>query len=98
MLRISLKNVWAHKRRLLSTLIAVGLGVAFLSGTLLLGDTLRANFDKLFTQANGTTDVVVRSATKVSAAQGRSNRASVDASLVARIQGTDGVAAAVPYL
>ena len=44
-------NLWAHKRRLVSTVLAVGLGVAFLAGTLLLSDTLRANFDRLFTQA-----------------------------------------------
>ena len=72
---ISSKSLWAHKRRLVGTLLAVVFGVAFLSGTLLLGDTLRANFDALFTQANGGTDVVVRSATKVSDRNGQSNRA-----------------------
>ena len=59
MLGISVKSVWAHKRRLVGALLAVVFGVAFLSGTLLLGDTLRANFDSLFMQANGSTDVVV---------------------------------------
>ena len=97
MLGISVKSVWAHKRRLVGALLAVVFGVAFLSGTLLLGDTLSANFDALFEQANGTTDVVVRSATKVSDAQGQSNRATVDASLVPQIHRVDGVAAAVPY-
>ena len=65
MLGISVRSLWSHKRRLVGTLLAVGLGVAFLAGTLLLGDTLRANFDRLFTQADGGTDVMVRSATKV---------------------------------
>jgi hypothetical protein len=54
------RSLWARKRRLVATLLAVGLGVAFLAGTLLLSDTLRANFDRLFTQANGSTDVVAR--------------------------------------
>jgi putative ABC transport system permease protein len=48
-------------------------------------------------QANGSTDVVVRSATKVSDAQGRSDRATIDASLVTRVEQVDGVAVAVTY-
>jgi putative ABC transport system permease protein len=98
MLGISVKSVWAHKRRLVGALLAVVFGVAFLSGTLLLGDTLSANFDQLFTQANGSTDVVVRSTTQVSDSFGQSNRATVDASLVSRVQRIDGVAEAVPYI
>ena len=39
------------------------LGVAFLTGTLVLGDTLSANFDRLFTEVSASTDVVVRNAT-----------------------------------
>jgi len=64
-LGIGLKQVWAYKRRLTGTLLAVALGVAFLAGTLLLGDTLRANFDRLFHQANSTSEVLLRSATSV---------------------------------
>ena len=37
------------------------LGVALLAGTMLLGDTLRANFDSLFQSALGSSDAVVRS-------------------------------------
>ena len=43
--------------------MAVFLGVAFLAGTLVLGDTLRNNFDNLFADVNAGTDVVVRNAT-----------------------------------
>ena len=49
MIAITARNLWARKRRLVATLLAVALGVAFLAGTLLLSDTLRANFDRLFT-------------------------------------------------
>ena len=62
MLRVSLKGLWAHKRRLFGTVFAVVLGVAFLVGTLVLGDTMRAGFDDLFTEVNAGTDAVVRSA------------------------------------
>ena len=59
MIAVTARSLWARKRRLVATLLAVGLGVAFLAGTLLLSDTLRANFDRLFTQADGGTDVVL---------------------------------------
>lgn len=98
MLTISLKTVWAHRRRLIGTLVAVALGVAFLSGTLLLGDTLRANFDTLFQQANSGTDVVVRSAVQISDNVGQSNHARVDASLVPIVQRVAGVDTAIPYI
>ena len=56
---LTIRNSWAHKRRLVGTLLAVVLGVSFLSGTLVLGDTLRSNFDELFSQAYDGTAVVV---------------------------------------
>ena len=59
MTRISLKGLWARKRRMLGTLLAVFLGVSFLSGTLVLGDTLNANFDTLFSSVTRGTDAVV---------------------------------------
>ncbi|MGA5265476.1 ABC transporter permease [Streptomyces lydicamycinicus] len=40
MLRTALRNVLAHKARLLMTALAVLLGVAFVSGTLVFGDTV----------------------------------------------------------
>ena len=46
--------------------MAVVIGVAFLMGTLMLGDTISANFDRLFTEVSAKTDVVVRNATDTS--------------------------------
>ncbi|MFE9253173.1 ABC transporter permease [Streptomyces sp. NPDC007088] len=40
MLRTALRNVFAHKARLIMTALAVMLGVAFVSGTLVFGDTV----------------------------------------------------------
>src|ERR671924_427785 len=92
------KGLWAHKRRLIGTLLAVFLGVAFLSGTLVLGDTLRGNFDNLFTEANAGTDVVVRHESKLSTDPGEpdSQRGLIDASLVDTVRAVDGVAGAEP--
>ena len=67
MVNVTLRALRAHKRRMAGTVLAVFLGVAFLSGTLVLGDTLRANFDTLFAGANAGTDAVVRSPSIISA-------------------------------
>ena len=96
MIAITARSLWARKRRLVATLLAVALGVAFLAGTLLLSDTLRANFDRLFTQADGGTDVVLRGATQIGS--GNSARTGVDASLLPRVRAVPGVAGAQPYL
>ncbi|MCX5200771.1 ABC transporter permease [Streptomyces sp. NBC_00237] len=44
MFRTALRNVLAHKARLLMTMLAVMLGVAFVSGTLIYSDTLSSAF------------------------------------------------------
>jgi putative ABC transport system permease protein len=100
MLSISLKNLWSHKRRLAGTLLAVVLGVAFLSGTLVLGDTLRANFDSLFSSAIGETDAVVRNATRIVNDQGGPDTQPglIEESLAERVRAVDGVAAAAPVV
>ncbi|HZD37428.1 MAG TPA: ABC transporter permease, partial [Actinomycetes bacterium] len=95
MLAITLRGLWSHKRRLAGTFLAVLLGVAFLAGTLVLGDTLRANFDTLFTSVTGDTGAVVRSATKVDA-NPASPRGPIDASLVERLRSVPGAAAVQP--
>jgi putative ABC transport system permease protein len=96
MIAITARNLWARQRRLVATLLAVALGVAFLAGTLLLSDTLRANFDRLFTQADSGTDVVLRGATQIGS--GNATRTGVDASLLPRVQAVPGVADAQPFL
>ena len=48
MLRVTLRSFWEHKRRLVSTIVAIVLGVAFMAGTFVLTDTLGNVFDDLF--------------------------------------------------
>jgi putative ABC transport system permease protein len=97
---VTMKGLLAHKRRMVGTFVAVFLGVAFLCGTLVLGDTLRANFDRLFTNANAGTDVIVRHASKLDIDPGEpaSQRGLIDASLIGTVRQVDGVASAVPYV
>jgi len=97
-IKISFQNLWARKRRLFGTFLAVFLGVAFLSGTLALGDTLSNNFDTLFSKVTRGTDAVVRGATKVSGDRPRAQRGPVDQSLVGPVRGVSGVGAAEPYV
>ncbi|MCX5158392.1 ABC transporter permease [Streptomyces sp. NBC_00264] len=95
--RLSISSLRAHKRRFAGTFVAVLLGVAFLTGTLVMGDTLRASFDTMFTNANAGTDAVVRGADVITVAgETRGTRQPVSTALVKRIERTSGVAAAAP--
>ncbi|MFE7515127.1 ABC transporter permease [Streptomyces sp. NPDC057540] len=98
-LRLARSSLRAHRRRFLGTFAAVLLGVAFLTGTLVMGDTLRASFDSMFTSATRGTDAVVRSATTVTAAgEAQGTRGPVDAALAERLATVPGVAAAAPRI
>ncbi|HKA82281.1 MAG TPA: FtsX-like permease family protein [Acidimicrobiales bacterium] len=97
MLSLTVKEMRGHGRRLVGTAVAVFLGVAFLAGTLVLGDTLRNNFDNLFAEVNAGTDVVVRNTTDLGI-EADEPRGLIDRSLVDRVAAVDGVAAAEPQV
>ena len=61
MVRVSLRNLLVNKLRLLLTVAAVIVGVAFASGTFVLSDTMVKAFDELYTGLTSGTDVVVTS-------------------------------------
>ncbi|MFD7441608.1 ABC transporter permease [Streptomyces sp. NPDC059909] len=97
--RLSVASLRAHKRRFAGTFTAVLLGVAFLAGTLVMGDTLRAGFDTMFGNATSGTDAVVRSADTITVpGEAQGTREPVDSALAERIARTPGVAAAVPNI
>ena len=100
MLAVTIKGLLAHLRRLASTFLAVLLGIAFLSGTLVLGDTIKQSFNRLLATVNSTTDAYVRRTDAsggggggVGIGGGR-GQGHLDASLIATVRGTGGVAAA----
>ncbi len=97
MLRLVISSVRANVRRLLSTSIAVCLGVALLAGTMVLGDTLQANFDSLFQSALGKSDAVVRSANTLTT-DGEFAQDLIDGSLADELADVDGVAAVAPQI
>ncbi|MFJ2926810.1 ABC transporter permease [Streptomyces massasporeus] len=95
--RLSASSLRAHRRRFAGTFLAVFLGVAFLAGTLVMGDTLRASFDSMFGDAAGGTDAVVRSADAITTpGESQGVRQPVAADLVRTVEKVPGVAAAVP--
>ncbi len=97
MWRTTLKTIAAHKRRLLGTGSAVLLGVAFLTGTLVLYRTLTDGFANIIAEANAGTDALVRSSNEVGLEE-VNERSLVDGSLADTIATVDGVAAVVPRI
>ncbi|MDX3569027.1 ABC transporter permease [Streptomyces sp. ID05-47C] len=96
-LRLSASSLRAHKRRFAGTFLAVLLGVAFLAGTLVMGDTLRASFDSLFGNATAGTDAVVRGADTITTpGESQGVRKPVGTALVGTVEAVPGVAAAAP--
>lgn len=59
MLRLALKGVLAHKVRLAMTAVAIVLGVAFVSGTYVFTDSIKASFGDLFGDVNSGVDLYV---------------------------------------
>ncbi len=86
-----------HKRRLVGLVAAIALGVAFLTGTLVLGDTMRASFDDVFAAANAGTDAVVQGKTIVSGPRG-DEQAPVPADLARELESVDGVRTVQPVI
>jgi len=94
MWRTALRNLLAHKRRLFTTGLAVMLGVAFMTGTLVLADTITRTFNDLFADVYKGTDAVVRAEAAFKDPNGFADqRGRVDAPLVDVVRGVPGVAA-----
>ena len=95
MLRTTLTAAWSRKRRLFGTSLAVVLGVAFLTATLILGDSARAGFEVAFTEANAGTDALVRGADRFTGGENAVTNP-IDAMLVDVVAEVDGVRTVAP--
>jgi putative ABC transport system permease protein len=91
MWKATIKGLFAYKLRMALTALAVVLGVAFVSGTYVLTDTLTGFFDEVFQEANAHTDFVVSAATGSSGAMGFSTER-VPADMIPKISAVPGVA------
>jgi putative ABC transport system permease protein len=95
MIKIIIESMLARKRRLVTTALAVTLGVAFVAGTLVLTDTMKSIFNDLSSGVYRGTDAVVRAHAVFNLPQGvGEQRPFIDASLVQSLSQVPGVAAA----
>ena len=81
MLHLTLRELAAKKLRLMTTAIAVMLGVAFMAGTLVLTATISKTFEGLFTDGYAGTDAYVRGTSEINGEFG-AQRPRIDASMV----------------
>ncbi|MGW7638856.1 ABC transporter permease [Streptomyces decoyicus] len=99
MLRTALRNVLAHKARLMMTALAVLLGVAFVSGTLVFADTTATAFRNASGKSLKGVAVSVRAegdtATPAGEEEGQ-RTTSLDAALARKIRALPGVASVRP--
>jgi putative ABC transport system permease protein len=92
MRRVALRGLRARPVRTILTSLAVVLGVAMISGTYVLTDTINRSFSEVFKQANTGTDVVV--APKKVDKDFFSEPSPLDERLVDRVRAVDGVGTA----
>ena len=103
MRRVSLRNLAAHKVRLLLTVLSVVLGTAFVTGSFVFTDTLQKTFDGIFANAaqgvdtqvtnprNGSSGVPIADIAKIKAAAGV-RKVGVELSQEIVLLGSDGKA------
>jgi putative ABC transport system permease protein len=92
MLRLTIKELAAKKLRLLTTAIAVMLGVAFMAGTLVFTATLHHTFDGLLADSYAGTDAYLRGVSAIDTDFGEQTPR-LDASVVETVARVDGAAA-----
>ena len=96
MRRVTLRSLWEHKRRLLSTVLAVVLGVAFMSGTFIMSTTLDQSFDDLFSKVVKDVDVLVQGKVVFTDLIDGDQHANLPESTAATVARVRGVAVAYP--
>jgi putative ABC transport system permease protein len=90
MLRLSVRGFAARKLRIALTVFAVALGVALISGTYVLTDTINRSFDSIFQTAAEGTDVSITARDAVDT-QSDTAATTIDARFVDRVRGVEGV-------
>ncbi len=99
MRKVTLRSIWEHKRRLVSTILAIVLGVAFMSGTFVFADTIDKVFDDLFSDVNAAVDVQVQGVSLFDGGFGGVDaRENLDESVVDTVAGVDGIDRAAPFV
>ncbi|GGX68337.1 ABC transporter [Streptomyces minutiscleroticus] len=95
MFRTALRNVLAHKARLLMTVLAVLLGVAFVSGTLVFTNTISDAFQKSSAKGFDHVDVAIRPEYRESEGDRLAEQPKLTRELLEKAAGVPGAASAV---
>ncbi|HUY86073.1 MAG TPA: FtsX-like permease family protein, partial [Acidimicrobiales bacterium] len=91
LLSVSLKNLFAHKLRLVAMALSIVLGVGLLTGTYVLGDSFHATFDQIFGSATRNVSVAIRAQAVGSSNSATAPRSAVPAYLLSQVEGLPGV-------
>ena len=95
MIRFALKGILGRKLRTTLTAVAIVLGVAMVSGTYVLTDSIDKAFDSIFTEVREGSNVVVSGKSAFDLSDGSGATApSFDESVLDDVRGVDGVQAA----
>ncbi|SNR82650.1 ABC transporter permease [Actinomadura mexicana] len=89
--KVTLRNLAAHKIRLVLTAVAVILGVAFVAGTLIFTDSMNKQFDDLFSRIGTNVAVDVRAKKVIEGDDDGMAAQPVPATVLRTLQGIDGV-------
>ncbi|WP_433338464.1 ABC transporter permease [Spirillospora sp. CA-294931] len=91
MAKVTLRNLAAHKIRLVLTAVSVILGVAFVAGTLIFTDTMNKQFDELFNDVGKDVAVSVRAKKVIDSADETNATQPVPASVLKSVSAVEGV-------
>jgi putative ABC transport system permease protein len=91
---VALKGLLGRKLRAVLTALAIVLGVAMISGTFILTDTIKAAFHTVFTTVYSKTDAVITGKNALSSTNNNGLPPSFPESLLGKVQKLPGVAAA----
>jgi putative ABC transport system permease protein len=95
MIRVALAGIFGRKLRTALTALAVVLGVAMVSGTLVLTDSIDKAFNFIYTDVRKGSDVVVTGKSAIDLTQGQGSFApTIDQSLLAKVRALPDVAQA----
>ncbi|HVS85147.1 MAG TPA: ABC transporter permease, partial [Gaiellaceae bacterium] len=94
MILVALKGLAGRKLRAALTAIAIVLGVAMISGTYVLTDTIKSAFTSVFTQVYKNTDAVVTGKSAISKNNDNGLPPSFSESLLGKVRNLPGVAEA----
>jgi putative ABC transport system permease protein len=94
MIRVALKGLLGRKLRAILTAFAIVLGVAMISGSFVLTDTLGASLDGVYQESYKGTDAAISSKHKVQQSDGTTEKAPFSAHVLSDVEQVDGVRAA----